>query len=648
MKGLNPRQKKLIHLLVQNEQYLPVSFYSEKLEKSNRTIYSDLEKIQALLPKEQLFLEKKPRLGIHLRGTVEAKLHFLEQITGASQEAVVESQERQWQIVKQLLIEEKTVTQQKLAQQFHVSPSSIVSDLEKITEKYRLILSSSKRGTKIIGNEEEIQNSLFRFCEDYLDVHGIDTDQLFDEATQYVLFQLLPQQLVKVLLEQVRKWRSQTDFCIPEQYVKSLVIRLLVFCFRLSKGKHIEEKEFLFDQIKLIDTFLMANELLEKVAEVITVDFDEDDVSYVNRQLVGYGVKPNTKEQKRYEKYASTIQAILKNMSEMMQIDFLADTQLSERFASHFVPMVYRLKMGIVITNPLVEEIRNQYGITFSATWYALANVEEKLGVQFNDEEVALVAMYFQVSLEKSQNGKKILIVCPNGIGTSELIFNKIKRILPAQDTAEVTTVDKLYKKNLSNVDLVISSIKLEKINKPIITVSTLVTQEDIKNITAFYAHLFYSEDAEEAEEIKLPILKKVIDLEYIYTQKKFSDKEVCLHWLIDRLEKKQIVTRAFRREVFDREAIGETALATGVAIPHASPQNVLQTKIAVVTLEQPIIWDQRKVHYVFLMCIAKNDRKLVRGVITDIHKIVQSEKQLKNFFAERNAKEIYNNIIRR
>lgn len=86
------------------------------------------------------------------------------------------------------------------------------------------------------------------------------------------------------------------------------------------------------------------------------------------------------------------------------------------------------------------------------------------------------------------------------------MIFNKIKRILPAQDTAEVTTVDKLYKKNLSNVDLVISSIKLEKINKPIITVSTLVTQEDIKNITAFYAHLFYSEDAEEAEEIKLPI----------------------------------------------------------------------------------------------------------------------------------------------
>ena len=117
---------------------------------------------------------------------------------------------------------------------------------------------------------------------------------------------------------------------------------------------------------------------------------------------------------------------------------------------------------------------------------------------------------------------------------------------------------------------------------------------------------------------------------------------------MIDQLEKQKIVTAEFRKEVFDREAIGETALATGIAIPHAAPQNVLQSKIAIVTLKQPIIWDQRKVQYVLLMCIAKSDRKLVRGVITYIHKIVQSEKQLSRFFAGREALEIYHDIIRR
>lgn len=648
MKGLNPRQKKLIHLLIQNDEYLPVSFYSQKLEKSNRTIYSDLEKIQAAIENEQLILEKKPRIGILLSGPIANKMQILERLNGGSAIPVVETQERQWQITKRLLIDTETVTQQSLAQQFHVSTSSIASDLEKISERYRITLAASKRGTKITGNEEEIQNSLFRFCEEYLDCHGIEAERLFQEATSITLFDLFPKPIVKIIFEQLEHLQAQTDFYFPAQYLKSLSIRILVFYFRLSQDRHIEENEFLFDQIKLIDTYLIANQLLTKVAEKIGFQYDEEDISYVNRQLVGYGVKPNTKEIKSYEKYGETIRKILKNMSEIMQVDFLEDQQLAERFANHFIPMIYRLKMGIVITNPLVEEIRNQYAITFSATWYALANVEKMLEIKFNDEEVALVAMYFQVSLEKSQNGKKILIVCPNGIGTSELIFNKIKRILPAQDIAEITTMDKLYKKNLSNVDLIISSVRLENVAKPIIKVSTLVTQEDIKNINTLYSNLFYSEESDETAKLEFPYLKRVIDLAFIHTRKRFTDKQTCLNWMIDDLEKKQIVTPDFRKEVFDREEIGETALATGVAIPHAAPQNVLQTKIAIVTLAQPIIWDQRKVQYVLLMCIAKNDRKLVRGVITDIHKIVQSEKQLKLFLAERKAEDIYHDIIRR
>lgn len=648
MEELNPRQKKLIHLLIQNENYLPVAFYSEKLGKSSRTIYSDLEKIQIFLSNDSVVLEKKPRVGIQLRGNVADKMLILERITEHSTGPGVGTQERQWLITKQLLIDEETVTQQMLAQRFHVSPTSIANDLEVINEKYRLTLAASKRGTKITGSEEEIQHALFRFCEDYLDAHEVETEHLFQETTRDLLCKLFPCKLVTVLFEQLGKLTRQTDFFFPEQYVKSLFIRLLVFCFYLAKGKHIEEKEFLFDQIKMIDTYLIANELLTKVSEALAIDYDEEDISYINRQLVGYGVKLHTKEQESYEQYAVTIHKILTNMSEIMQVDFLSDDQLSERFTSHFIPMIYRLKMGIVITNPLVEEIRTQYAITFSATWYALANAEKKLGVHFNDEEVALVAMYFQVSLEKSQNGKKILIVCPNGMGTSELIFNKIKRILPAQDIAEITTIDKLYKKNLDNVDLIISSVKLENVSKPIIKVSTLVTQEDIKNITSLYSNLFYSEESDEAEILDFPYLRDVIDLDFIYTQKCFSNKQGCLNWLINHLEKQQVVTKDFRKEVFAREAIGETALATGVAIPHASPQNVLQSKIAIVTLSQPVMWDQRKVHYVLLMCIAKSDRKLVRGVITDIHKIVQSEKKLKRFFAERAAEEIYNEIIRR
>ncbi len=56
----------------------------------------------------------------------------MEKIKDTTVEVNSETQNRQYQIAKQLLIDDEIVTQQKLAQQFHVSPSSIVSDLRKL------------------------------------------------------------------------------------------------------------------------------------------------------------------------------------------------------------------------------------------------------------------------------------------------------------------------------------------------------------------------------------------------------------------------------------------------------------------------------------------------------------------------------------
>ncbi|WP_113919232.1 hypothetical protein [Alkalibaculum bacchi] len=62
---------------------------------------------------------------------------------------------------------------------FHVSPSSIANDLEKIDENYSIKIISSKRGTRIKGTEEDIQRNLFRYCENVLSHKGINNEQLF-------------------------------------------------------------------------------------------------------------------------------------------------------------------------------------------------------------------------------------------------------------------------------------------------------------------------------------------------------------------------------------------------------------------------------------------------------------------------------------
>ena len=620
MEGMNTRQKKLISLLVQNDEYLPVAHYAKLLGKTNRTIYSDLEKIQANCLDAELLIDKKPRIGIKLVGEAAAKMQLLEildQPCNGCNECT--PFDRQLLIAKMLLVDEETVTQQKLSEQFHVSASSIASDLEKINETYAVKVVASKKGTWVEGSEEERQRSLFRLSENWLTFKGIADEQLFLEKGPQALQTMFDSAIVSTVFQQVLQLKQNPTVFVPEQYEKSLTIRLIIFLERLKREKHVEEDEFLFDQIKMIDTYFWASELLSAVTKQLNIPYQEDDVAYVNRQLVGYGVKIHSHQQQALTDFAPIIDKVLKNMSEIMQVDFMQDEELKQRFVNHFIPMIYRLKLGIEIANPLVEEIKNQYSIIFSSTWYALSNIEHELDVQFNDEEVAFLAMY-----------------------------HKIKRILPAQDIAEVTTIDKLYKKNLDNVDLIISSIHLPDIHKPMIKVSTLVTQEDIKNITSLYSDFFYQEEDTSSLTMAFDSLREVIDESYIETEKQFEDKTDCLNYMINQLEKGKIVNQAFRQEVFEREQLGETALETGVAIPHAAPQNVLKTKVFILTLKKPIVWDQRKVSYVLLMCVAKCDRSLVRGIITDMHKIVRSEMNIKHFFYKKNAHQIYQEISRR
>ena len=159
-------------------------------------------------------------------------------------------------------------------------------------------------------------------------------------------------------------------------------------------------------------------------------------------------------------------------MSTALNIDVTRDDKLLKGLLFHIVPMIYRLRMGIKIKNPLLEEIKNQYSIPYNLTWYAISRVQDKLDVTLTEDEVGFITVHFLVSIDKNTEVKKVLIVCPTGIGTSELIANKIKKVLPYQDIVEVVSIRKLYENDIKNVDLIISSVHLQIDNKPVVYVS--------------------------------------------------------------------------------------------------------------------------------------------------------------------------------
>ena len=108
--------------------------------------------------------------------------------------------------------------------------------------------------------------------------------------------------------------------------------------------------------------------------------------------------------------------------------------------------------------------------------------------LQIPDEEIGFLVMHFgSVFLGlKGEKDLKAYIVCSSGIGTSKMLFSRLQREIP--EIAEIKNVSlfELNELQISDRDLVISTIHLHDYPKEYMIVSPFMTQEEIKQVQLY------------------------------------------------------------------------------------------------------------------------------------------------------------------
>ena len=214
----------------------------------------------------------------------------------------------------------------------------------------------------------------------------------------------------------------------------------------------------------------------------------------------------------------------------------------------------------------------------------------------------------------------------------SELIFHKIQKAIPAQDTLEITTYHALKKRDLRKIDLIISTIDLDIEDIPIIKVSALISNSDLKKITEKYANFFYKDDYEREIE-HFQYLKQYIEEKMIFWDMEFKNKDECLKFVMEKLYSAGYVKEGFEKSILEREKIGTTALDSGVAIPHASIEYTRETKIVIVNLKHKILWNDKKIDVVALININQKDKANVRNLLGELYQFIRERKDVEKYF---------------
>ena len=617
---MNSRQIKFLILLQQQSEYKPASFFAKWLSVSTKTIYSDVNVLYDILKSNGITLDSSPRIGIKVNGSSAQLNAIIEEMDTSDKIDIFAPTIRRLNIIKMVVLEDQTLNLDDLSDKYLVSKTSIYQDLVTINnvfEAHDVRLQVTNHGIVLEGRENDIQIALKEYIFDgdcdgsLLDLKQFLTT-VFDKEDIDEIFNLLLDDY------------DELTHDVSIYYIKSIIVTLLIQLARLRINHHLESEDtFLFNNIQYMETYIVANSIVEILKQYADVEFNKTDIEYLCRQLFAHRITNNLKSNSK--NYSDIVNEIIKVMSKIEKIDLTQDEHLYKSLVYHVPAMIVRLQKGIQIINPLLDSIKRQYSELFSIVWYALSIVETTYDVSLNDHEVSLMLIHFQIALDKISKANNILIVCPYGVSSSQLIMSKVKQLLPSKDNIELAKVDTLYTTDLSNVSLIITSTELKNIDIPYVKVTPLVTNEDYKNIMDAYAKniLFKEEIMKQLADFQAPYLSRFIKPSLIRVKEEYQTKEECLNAMIDILEEKDYVTDKFRESIHNREKAGVTCMDSGIALPHAEPSTIKTSCVSIQTLKTPINWGGNMVSLIIMVCLNEEEVGMFKSVIQEIYSII-------------------------
>lgn len=656
---LNQRQLTLVKLLLEQDQLSTIDSFSRKLHITTRTLQSDLDDIVDYLMSHHLQLVRKSGVGIGIVGSQEAKHAVLNEIHGHKQSLnTMSTHYRRVKILTQLLSSKGETTFQKLSETYFVSKTSIAADIdycEKWLQDYDITILKDRYGTRIRGDEQDIRHAFagliresekFNVNQPWLE----STHDRIDQLTRFRLVDLFDPNEVAIIENIVMDVEAKLNCSINATSFVILITHLLIMIQRL-RGEHAlpDESEHpclseIVDEFTTNALAMIVHELNQK----LNVDLPVSEKKFLALYLLCSGIQTGYNLE-NIENYITDINDELKQntkdlvskISQITHVDLLHDQFLYYGLLLHIKPMLYRLKYQIHVKNTLQTEIKSKYGPLFGILMLLSPFFEEKFNVNVTDDELGYLTIHVQAALERCMSVKRILVVSSEGFGHIQFLVNRIGRfhstlkIVGAVQEKIVKNVD------LRHIDAIISTVPLTGVHLPVITISSMLDEHDLRNIGNYIIEQSFVKCWP-----KLHNLNHVIEKDLIFLNVKATHKNELITMACAKLRQIGAVSEGFEASVFDRELITPTNLSNGIAIPHGRESFVNASKICIITTHDFIDWGNDRVNIVFVLALNLSKSPSAQHILTDLYNLIDSSDMIDCIRSADKASTLYDKLM--
>lgn len=627
----------IMRKLINAQKPLTIKALAFETSVSEKTIQQRMKYLKERLIEKGAEIKTKQRVGSILVIHDKDKFtDFFNEQLAAIDESAIGTENLLQQVITLFMDSTEYIKLDHISEQLYVSKtklSRVIRDLKVVLSHYDLQLKMKPHyGMKIVGREFDMRRFL---ASDYVQHPMEKSIIILHDMKENLTYQRLEQITHRTLEEQ--------NYPMATQLFQNLVSHLYIAIERIGQGKTISFEQPPRGFYSSMKEKELAQKIIENVEKEFHLNVPKSEQEYLLIHILGKRVLGSESSHIIPSSINQLVADILERILETHHIDLLQDFDLRAMLALHILPLITRLEYGLEMKNPILEEVKIQCMTGFDLAIVVNEVIVERYQKQLSEDELSYFALHFDVALHRdgtNEYQKKILVVCPSGRASAELLKLKFEKHFP-QYLKKIVTCDlnqcESYLKK-ERFDYVLTTVPLAiPVNIPVFHFDFLFNNQTVRKLETILSGQYVSREYVEY------FFKRTLFL----PASELKTKEAILKTLIERVKAVEEVPSQFEELVYQRESYFSTDIFKNAAIPHPNQVVSNQTFVAVMLLRSPVDWGHNKVRSVFLTSISRFESEKYTFIYDWLIRLLSRDDCLQRIIEENSYESLIDELLK-
>lgn len=511
---LTTRQRDLLALLLDAKAPLGAADLAAQMQLTPRQVSYGLSGLKKWLDRHDINLSTTPGVGVTLDCTPDQFDNLTEELAAESHfQLILTAVQRQQLLALILLVANEPFILYQLQQLTQVSRTTVLKDLDALDDwlsQHRLTLERRPNyGIWIEGSEQARRQALAAWLWGETSLGQPLTEMTHANGLVFIMHDdadLLP--VVQKASQIISQWEMkrsfghvawaevQLDGRFTDDAVLHLALMMAIQTDRIQNGHILDIDSQTIAWLQTLPVWHVAAQIGRRLSWGHGNHWPEAETAGIAMHILAAPRNERWPGDLEIDRsFSDLVDDIMEAISAAYKMPGLKeDVTLRDGIVNHIIPACLRHRFNLWLPSPQpMTTLSEKYVFEHQLARNLTGIIEKHTAVHLPHSEINNIALLLRAAFirERPYPRQEVIVVCPSGMATAQLLVARLKARFPRLGTLKVVSMRELHPARLKSVELIIATVPLPaniSSQAKVIQVHPLLLPEDVQTITQWLA----------------------------------------------------------------------------------------------------------------------------------------------------------------